>query len=1000
MSTRGKIGVGGLNTAANWLTLEPGELIEAENCTIDSRGLIRPRRGQMLQSEYATGVNGYIDGDSTDANLYRARELYQWGSTLMVYYGTALAGSKLASFENWATAPIRALVGSYAEPEPTLLRMKFAQLAQSLYWTTSGGLYVLDVVGGTARRAGVFAPENFYWIDSAGNGTRLASNPDASGTWFAKNKAVAGRGCIGHKDSNDVVHISKAGDRFVVINPNDVTVAIGSLVRNANVVTATVSSHNFQKGDIVNLTLTGGDVGNFNTTNNTITSVTATTIVWAETAANYTNVAQVTISSGTKTIQWVLFIPPNLSTSHFVQLYRTEESATAATDPGDEMFLAYERYLTATDISNGYVTIQDTTPSSRLGAALDSNANSGEGLLGVHETPPLCRDICTWDSRLWGAETTDHHRLQLRMLGTGSPNGIQTGDVIVLDTRAYVAGTDFTLTTEFTPERNVQRTLHSLASNFNLGTTNDGKTFRILMSSDSDETWGKFMIEEDAVGGSAMYAACDRAAAFAEPLPTVKAVTEASSSRTSNVVTITTGSAHGLSAGQDVMLATSFADANFPAGVKTILTVPSATTFTYAEAGSNANPMTGTYFVCATTFKSDNNKQPVRFSEQGLPESWPLPNALGGLPDGAEVLRIAPSGTGGSLLVFLKDSSIYRVSGAYPYVVTRLDDTATLVAADSLVAHAGKLHGLTTQGICTITEVGVGVVGGDVEDAARLIAARIGQGSLDSAVAFGTTYESDRQYLLSCPREEQLHPGVLSSTVTQALAFQSMQGKYARPVWERNCGIVFRGPDVLVMGDANTNQLRIERKSLTYTDYADESVSVVVNGTQSSVSTITVDSSNDLDSGDAIEIGGAFYRVTGATSTSITIDGTVSVTDNDVLTGYVAIPVTVVFAPDTGGAPGIEKRWREVQLHFGRQCVDTLTVTFANERGATASVTSRNADYEFGAIEAPTRRIAVPQTVQMGTSLFVAIQSDEALSYFTLLGVSATSEAVSERTGK
>ena len=44
--------------------------------------------------------------------------------------------TKLSSFATWATSPSYAAVGSYAPPDPTVMRMKFAEMAQSLYWTT------------------------------------------------------------------------------------------------------------------------------------------------------------------------------------------------------------------------------------------------------------------------------------------------------------------------------------------------------------------------------------------------------------------------------------------------------------------------------------------------------------------------------------------------------------------------------------------------------------------------------------------------------------------------------------------------------------------------------------------------------------------------------------------------------------------------------------------------------------------------------------------------
>jgi len=69
--------------------------------------------------------------------------------------------------------------------------------------------------------------------------------------------------------------------------------------------------------------------------------------------------------------------------------------------------------------------------------------------------------------------------------------------------------------------------------------------------------------------------------------------------RSTNVVTITTTMAHGLTAGQTVVIA-GVADTSFN-GTFTISTVPSTTTFTYAQAGTNATSGGGT--VSAGTVK-------------------------------------------------------------------------------------------------------------------------------------------------------------------------------------------------------------------------------------------------------------------------------------------------------------------------------------------------------------------------------------------------------------
>lgn len=1005
MTTSGKIGVKGLKSTGNELTLEPGSLTDTTGMVLPSQGVIRTARG-------LTG-SSYIDNDSTDANSNRPKELHQWGSHLLVNY-TGNGGYKLSSFSNYATSPTYANVGSYAPPDPTVMRMKFAELAKSLFWTTDAGLYLLDSITGTARAAGLRAPAIFM-SDGVAAYTQLSGNPSATGSWLAKNQAVAYRAVYGRKDANNRIVLSAASGRVVVINPNDVTVAIGNLVRNANVVTATVSAHKYRVGDIVDLTVSGGDVGNFDITNNVVTSVTATTIVWAETAGNYTNVASVTISSGTKSVQ--VAVGENgadFVAGDFVQLYRTDESAGEAIDPGDEMFLCYERLITSADASAGYVTITDTTPSDFLGDPLDSNDNSGEGPLGVNEQPPLCRDLCAWDGKLWGFHTTDRHRLRLRLLGTGSPHGLQSGDLVAINTRVFEAGANFVLYTQYLPSENVARTT------YDMGTFLTSSLIGIVASQmfDGDTGLGEVMLEQTTLastmadtGGaiSAIYAATSRASAFADPLAAIKAITSANTSRTGSTVTVRCVG-HGFSQGQVIMISravTGAADANFTLGLKTVASVVDVDNFTYTESGSAVTLTGATRYAYATTYKSDDNKQPVRFCRPGIPEGWPLPNTIDGLPDGAEVLRGMPTPDGGELLVCLKNGDTYAIGGQYPYNVRRVDGTAPLVLADTLKEHAGRLYGITTQGVCTLGSNGVGLVGLDVDDDVRTIVAGILAGDAAVSVPFAMSYESERQIRFNVPAVTAA-TGAVAASNSRSYALHSLRNEFTKQSATHACALVFRGADLMVAGQVSSNRLLLERKTLGSNglDFAGQSLALVVNGNQSSVSTITVDAGvlfPSLYVDYAAEIGGAYYRITANGSTSITIDGTVTVADNDAITIYAYLSTSLAFAVESAGVPGIEKQFRELQLHFGVRLFKTLTVGFTSElSSSSASVTVTASDFAYGtpSTNPSTFRIEVPAEMKQAALLKVSLQMTGAFWYFNLLGYSVSYEPISEKTGR
>lgn len=1016
MSVKGIIGFQGIKTAGNELTHPPGTLLDALNCVLREKDILEPRRGQPLST--------YVDNDNTNANANIAKEIYQWGPHLLVHYA-GNAGSKLAIWKNWATSPSYTSLGTFAEPDPTICRMKFAELVRSLFYTTTVGLYALDSSTGTPRKAGLIEPRFiFLEPDSFALYTRLAGNPSASGSWLAKNKTVAARAVIGRKDANNRIVLSAPSARLTLTNPNDVVVAIGSLARVSNVVTATVTAHKFRVGDT--FTLSPGEAS-FAAGTYTVTGATSTTVVWGDLAANATSTVQQTISSGTKSIQWAVKLPPDAVAGDFVRIYRTDESAGEAIDPGDECFLSYERALTTTNISNGYVVVFDTTPSGFLAEPLPTNPNSGDGPnKGRNDRPPLMRDVCVWDGRMWGLETTDRHRLMLRVIGVSSPDGLQVNDVIAVNMIAYTMLSSYWLYTSGTATANVDKTTRQLAHNFGGNSTTTG--ILSFQRFDGDTGLGEVLLEQRDLADTlahnssgavnAIYAATTRTTAFGDPLATLKQITKASTSRTGSTVTVRC-TAHGFTAGEVVMIAFQNGDtpdANFPPGLKTVVTVVDANNFTYTETGAAATlSPAGEYYVYRTTYKSDNGRKLLRFSKQDEPEAWPLPFSPDGFPDGAEGYRILPLASGNGLVVALKDGGFYLVSGSYPYQVEPLDKTADLVAPDTLKEHAGTLFALTSQGIAAIGGSGVNPVSQDVDDKLRFIINAIRSGAFNPSVPWATSYVSENQYILALPWQT---PQSRPTYVTHQLVFHS-GGAFTRWSGRRTCGLIWKGSDKLVLGDGVVNRLRVELKQLNgagsdldYNDYYEDFLGPL-SGTASVLSStssrFTASGLGSVGVGDVLYYAGneTFYRVTAVGSGYVDFDSGVltgSIGDVYIFRGY---DIAITWAGDPSGAPGVESRWRQLQLHFKERLFDKLFATFAGEKSnSTETVTVRGQAsgtpfaYFTSVNRLSTLRAKVPDGLERVAIQTISLTMHEALSFFRLLGRSGSSQSVSERTGQ
>lgn len=997
MATTGIVGLLGLKTSANPLIAKPGSLYRGDNIVLTPLGEGTQRRGQGVDGTIgAAGDKLFAVGQSTGA--------------IVTHYGadSGTDGTALKSFNPSTLATT--VIGNYAALAPAALRMKFAELAKAFCFTTSIGLQRIDtpITATTAAaplHAGVPRPGDFF-------GNFLTGNVGANGTWFPKNSAVAYRAVIGRKDTNDTIRLSAPSGRTVVLNPADV---VASLTRTGGTtVTATVvypPGHNFLVGDI--LQISPGSADFLTATNYTVTAVTSTTIVWASAGANVTLGAQ-TLTSGSKTTICQVQLPGSIGimAGDFVQIYRTLESSAVTVDPGDEEFLAFEQTLTAADIAAKYVNVSDTTPDSFLGAPLYTNANTGQGIAFEHNTPPLMRDVTVFDGRLWGTQTVDKHAMTLRLLGTGSPNGLQSGDLLGIDNRVYVM-TAY-IATKYLPSVNIQQTVASFVQQFTFGTA------PIVGRAGSNGTnpTGSIVMERQTLTQGIFYAATSRISAWQEPMPTITAVTEASSSRTSNVVTITTAAAHGFSDHDNIVLAFqdgTTEDATFPAGVKSNINVTSATTFTYGEVGANAATITGTYYVFATTFGSKQNKKLLRFTESAQPEAWPLVNFPGGLPDGATVSRA--KALGGSLYVFFTHGDIYTVSGSYPYNVQKFDGTASLVAPDTLEEHSGQLYGLTTQGLCAVSPNGVEVLSLDLDDTLRERIVNMSANGT-TAVPFGVSYESDRQYQLWLPSNEATAVAA-SWHCWEAYVFHSDVKGFTRWEINRTCGLVYCNSDLLYMG-GDDQYLRKESKGFTYLDAADKEVSLTYDDVQAGVLTDATDPYGDVNIGDVLKFSdNTWGTVTSATANKLTTDGAFS----DVNPGSAQYwrsfcPLAVTWQVTAGGAPAIQKHWRDFMVHLNRSCISQFVASCYTERNENTPyknfVTVTPATLVLGQAFADSLynlRGSIPQNAQESAMLRLEVNfgartgvtatypKPQAFTQFKILGLSLTSEGISERTG-
>lgn len=183
-----KLKIKGLYTSYNDLSEVPdGALLKARNIDILQDSLATPRRG----FDQLTGA--FSDPDE------RALQIEEFGDKLIAYTDD----NKLYYYDSstWNN-----ITGTYSPPDAST-RLRFSKANQNLYFTTSAGVYKLDVYNGTPVLAGAFKALDLE-----------LSITNTLATWLADDFRVAYRAVLGYKDANDNLILGAPSQRSSIKN--------------------------------------------------------------------------------------------------------------------------------------------------------------------------------------------------------------------------------------------------------------------------------------------------------------------------------------------------------------------------------------------------------------------------------------------------------------------------------------------------------------------------------------------------------------------------------------------------------------------------------------------------------------------------------------------------------------------------------------------------------------------------------------------------------------
>lgn len=253
--------------------------------------------------------------------------------------------------------------------------------------------------------------------------------------------------------------------------------------------------------------------------------------------------------------------------------------------------------------------------------------------------------------------------------------------------------------------------------------------------------------------------------------------------------------------------------------------------------GRMFNPDITTYVVA----ENDEEGNALYFSKVQQPESVPLVNKLNVGPRDKQILRII--GLRDSLFI-LKEEGIYRLSGesSNNFQVALFDNSASIIAADSAAVLNNQIYCLTTQGVSTISETGVGVISRPIENLINQVTSP----GFDNYtwVTFGMSYEADRSYFLFIGEsEDQLY-------ANRCYRFNTFTQTWTSWVKDATCGIVETTQNKLYLGPPDIAAVEVERKTLTSRDFADRQYNRQISTVQ--FSDIYVDNAQNMSRGDML----------------------------------------------------------------------------------------------------------------------------------------------------
>lgn len=696
-------------------------------------------------------------------------------------------------------------------------------------------------------------------------------------------------------------------------------------------------------------------------------------------------------SGGTRDISLTFTIPSDVTTNYIYQIYRSGESASATSEPNDELQLVLEDNPTSAQVTALEFTVTDNTPDDLKGAFLYTSP-SQQGIGQANEPPPYAKHLEVFKDHMMYSNCISKQRYTFNLLAVSNPSfgfdvdaGVSTTnasavltsitDTSVLRVGMRVVGTGIPADTYILSiDSATQVTMTNNATVTNTGVSIEFQDRLSIGTSDyfggssTDQATNQF---EVSVGGTPGENIDNTALEFIE-------VVNKDPSNTTNYAYYLSGYTdlpgqiliEERTLGSDPFIVTTTDPQSFQAVLserKTItnISIADPTVITCVDHGltsgdsitifnaSSVPDINGVWVV--TVLDADTFSIPVAVTTGGSTGYFALTDGITisdnderinriyisktRQPEAVPILQYKDIGSADapilrtialrdSMFVFKADG-IFRITGedVGTFRVNLFDNTTVLKVPESARSFNNQVFCFSDQGIISVSDNGVQVISRPIESTLLELSSDL-YPNFDE-VSFGISYESNRQYIFFTVSNRA------DTYATQAFVYNSITNTWTRWILSRTCAIVNPRDNKIYSGHPTNDFVYQERKDYALTDYADEEVAVTVVGSTAEV--VEVTDTTDL-------LAGMTLKQSTRESVIVSVDDSTHITVSNILTwvagdadAFTPIPTSLTFAKMDVENPGIVKQFREITLIFRDATFNTIDVGFNTNFAATNS---------------------------------------------------------------